>query len=244
MQEIWILRTEGRNWEPVMSAHGSEADALEALRGHVRDSWAAHYSSDTPMPEDIDEAVEEYFDACGGRWEIDSCVLPDELASHPVTPMAPAVSSEILSMLKDATSRLEEFIADRCECDNTHEQNGTTCCLCQYRDAIKRAEDTRDPPGIERVWVVSTSHITKDDGDQLTLLSKRTSGLSVRPFEYGWYVPVRQGEGFNRQLEQARIDTLSSAFLRLLKKCQELDIQLLQLDSDGEVIDGLPTLDW
>ena len=50
-----------------------------------------------------------------------------------------SAAPELLVSLKDALSRLEEWIGTDCECDNTHEQNGTTCCLCQYRTAIAKA---------------------------------------------------------------------------------------------------------
>lgn len=35
-------------------------------------------------------------------------------------------------MLADAHDRLAGFIGFDCECDNTHENNGVTCALCQY----------------------------------------------------------------------------------------------------------------
>ena len=42
----------------------------------------------------------------------------------------------LLEALKDAASRLEDWIGADCECDNTHVANNTTCCLCQYRATI------------------------------------------------------------------------------------------------------------
>lgn len=47
---------------------------------------------------------------------------------------------ELLASLKDAISRLEDFIETDCECDNTHEQNETECCLCGYQRIIKLIE--------------------------------------------------------------------------------------------------------
>ncbi len=43
---------------------------------------------------------------------------------------------KLAKLLADATSRLEGFMGTDCECDNTHEQNGTTCALCEYRAEI------------------------------------------------------------------------------------------------------------
>ena len=39
-------------------------------------------------------------------------------------------------LLADARDRLVDFIGFDCECDNTHENNGVTCALCQYAAAV------------------------------------------------------------------------------------------------------------
>jgi hypothetical protein len=38
--------------------------------------------------------------------------------------------------LREAYHELMDIIGSGCECDNTHEQNNTTCCLCEYRTAL------------------------------------------------------------------------------------------------------------
>ena len=45
----------------------------------------------------------------------------------------------LVEALRDATARLAGYIGATCECDNTHEANGTVCCLCEYREALRRA---------------------------------------------------------------------------------------------------------
>ena len=50
------------------------------------------------------------------------------------------IATELLELLDDATNRLGEFIGTDCECDNSHEENNTVCCLCQYRTAIAKAQ--------------------------------------------------------------------------------------------------------
>jgi hypothetical protein len=45
----------------------------------------------------------------------------------------------LLDASRDALSRLEEFCGTDCECDNTHQQNGTVCGLCLLRNAIQTA---------------------------------------------------------------------------------------------------------
>lgn len=64
---------------------------------------------------------------------------PPEWARNNTTVMAAA--RELLEALQDATSRLEEWIGSDCECDNTHKQNNTVCCLCEYRQAIAKATE-------------------------------------------------------------------------------------------------------
>ncbi len=51
-----------------------------------------------------------------------------------------AAAPELLAMLKDATSRLIEWVGSDCECDNTHEATGRKCCICEYNDVIDKAE--------------------------------------------------------------------------------------------------------
>ena len=48
---------------------------------------------------------------------------------------------ELLAALADAHDRLVGFIGTDCECDNTHEANNTTCCLCQYNAVIAAATE-------------------------------------------------------------------------------------------------------
>ena len=43
--------------------------------------------------------------------------------------------------LRDAISRLKEFIGSDCECDNTHKQNGTKCCLCEYDQVLEENQE-------------------------------------------------------------------------------------------------------
>ena len=49
-----------------------------------------------------------------------------------------AAAPELMEALQDAISRLEGFIGSDCECDNTHANNNTQCCLCGYRAILER----------------------------------------------------------------------------------------------------------
>jgi hypothetical protein len=50
-----------------------------------------------------------------------------------------AAAPDLLEACEDALSRLSEFCGTDCECDNTHEANGTKCGLCSIRAAIAKA---------------------------------------------------------------------------------------------------------
>lgn len=64
---------------------------------------------------------------------------PDFL--HPLHNSPARVAAlDLLAALKDARSRLIDFTCAECECDNTHDANGTMCCLCEYTAAIAKAE--------------------------------------------------------------------------------------------------------
>ena len=43
---------------------------------------------------------------------------------------------DLADTLAEAVSRLTLLIGSECECDNTHQANGTSCCLCWYRAAL------------------------------------------------------------------------------------------------------------
>jgi hypothetical protein len=40
--------------------------------------------------------------------------------------------------LQEAVSILQILIGTDCECDNTHQSNGTKCCLCWYQDVLSQ----------------------------------------------------------------------------------------------------------
>lgn len=59
-----------------------------------------------------------------------------EMADARLIAEAPAM----LEALRDAVARLAGFIGSSCECDNTHEANGTQCCLCEYTAILARID--------------------------------------------------------------------------------------------------------
>ena len=79
----------------------------------------------------------------------------------------------LLNLLQDAKNRLEDFIGTDCECDNTHAQNGTTCCLCQYQAAIdnelSKVDDKWSDTPLQAIRLVSEILATQDTLDMETL---------------------------------------------------------------------------
>lgn len=46
--------------------------------------------------------------------------------------------------LEEAVSRLKRLSGSECECDNTHQANNTTCCLCLYQAVLAQAKSMTD----------------------------------------------------------------------------------------------------
>lgn len=63
----------------------------------------------------------------------------DKHCADPIAAAEADLLGKALNLLADAHDRLADFIGSDCECDNTHEANGTTCCLCQYSALLTRA---------------------------------------------------------------------------------------------------------
>lgn len=94
----------------------------------------------------------------------------------------------------------------------------------------------------------STSHITEGDGANLT--DGFAGGLVCYPNAYGAYIPlgyVRDDGGLDAWLAErdpAEVATMSADFWALIRHALGLGCNLLCLDGDAPVVDGLPTHDW
>lgn len=110
----------------------------------------------------------------------------------------------------------------------------------------------------EKVCVLSTKYITPTDGTLLDVQeSERFSNLPrVETHEYGWLVfvssepEVRYGHaeamrnnpaGFSDDGPSVR---MSDAFVRLYLEAGMQGFHIIDLDRDGEEVDGLPEFEW
>ncbi len=96
--------------------------------------------------------------------------------------------------------------------------------------------------------VASNHHITREDDDVLLRIAGMVgTPVMVAASGYGYLISLmphcddEQVASFKEHFTDAG---LSSAFLQLWDVVRTNGFGLLQLDRDGDVIDGLPTFDW
>mgnify|MGYP001601676059 FL=1 len=106
---------------------------------------------------------------------------------------------------------------------------------------------------IHKMLDCSTAHITRHDNELFTeharvaeFNSSVHDFLPVRmsPHEHGYIVFVSDKEGHADRLRAISDAGLSDAFVGLYDFAVKHDCFLINLDSDGDVIEGLPTHDW
>ena len=89
---------------------------------------------------------------------------------------------------------------------------------------------------------LSTAHITADDSQKLSDPDVfGEAGLSVYENDYGWFIPVSGYDDLVAKVQQAG---MSEAFVELIRLCKAQGIELIRLDCDAPVIEGLPVFDW
>jgi len=85
--------------------------------------------------------------------------------------------------------------------------------------------------------VISTAHITKDDGASLRhhrnwRMQDEWSDLLAVP-------PASEMDEF-----EASSEGFSPEFIALMKLIREKGFEYVRFDADGDVIEGLPTIEW
>lgn len=85
---------------------------------------------------------------------------------------------------------------------------------------------------------VSTGHITFQDNEILSNMLSEIPGLYAR-HEYGWEFALRCTDP-----EALQRVGLSDALADLVSKFKALDYDHLNIDRDGQVIEGLPQFEW
>jgi len=101
----------------------------------------------------------------------------------------------------------------------------------------------------QRVVMLSTGHITKDDNERLHEMALADLEDGAQPFlvasYYGGFLIRVLGEPiFPETLHQRENAGLSDAFLALMKLAAEHKADWLRLDTDGLTSDELPTFEW
>ena len=121
---------------------------------------------------------------------------------------------------------------------------------------------------VEKVLVLSTGHIKKQDNDLLLAFVERVNtlpheeryrlngnlvedSLDVLGYEFGFLLPAHQHCCEARapeeiaEFEQALVDYgFSTAFVALIRFAAELECKWLQLDADADVLEQLPRFTW
>ena len=93
----------------------------------------------------------------------------------------------------------------------------------------------------------STGHITDRDSEVLCQLAANPSSLGTTISEYdrGWFIAVpEESDGRPDFYNLCRDAGLSEAFINLVAHVRDVECQVLRLDTDGDVLDDLPTFDW
>jgi len=100
---------------------------------------------------------------------------------------------------------------------------------------------------VERVAVLSTGHVTKEDCEKLDQDFQRSEHALIVYVkdEYGFWVYVPSDQAvFAETHQNAQQAGYSEAFLHIFTLARNQGCIWLMLDRDAEQIDGLPQFDW
>jgi hypothetical protein len=97
---------------------------------------------------------------------------------------------------------------------------------------------------IEKYLDISTGHITYEDSQ--TLLWKHESfPTRVIAHEYGWWICVYDKKTQKESVYPGmRKQGYSEAFIDMMRMAADANCSWINLDSDGDYLEGLETFDW
>jgi hypothetical protein len=95
--------------------------------------------------------------------------------------------------------------------------------------------------GVEKFLGASTGYITYEDSLKL-LDAPEAFPSRVLPHEYGWWISTASIDSY--RLEQMKQDGYSEAFICLVKMAAGNDCWWINLDADGEDVEGLEQIEW
>ena len=99
---------------------------------------------------------------------------------------------------------------------------------------------------IQRVFTVSTAHITAEDNEKLEAETARDDvpALIVDSFKYGFYIYVNLDPKEDKPEEDELNWDFSDALKKLIQLARKLKCNYIKLDRDGETYSDLETFDW
>lgn len=100
---------------------------------------------------------------------------------------------------------------------------------------------------VYRYLDVSTCHVTQKDMELLLVQGERSDGLNVLayPYDYGAFIPLSSDPDLVAEFEErARERGYSESFFKLIQYARDNELRMVNLDADGDEIEGLDTHDW
>lgn len=99
---------------------------------------------------------------------------------------------------------------------------------------------------IQKMLVVSTAHISKDDNFILSTFGDAggPTCLVVDQYPYGYIVWVGSYSSDEDYPVQIVNEGMSKEFIALMELAEQLDCEYLKVDADGPIYDDLPTFEW
>jgi hypothetical protein len=99
--------------------------------------------------------------------------------------------------------------------------------------------------GVEKFLDVSTGHITHEDSQYLSI-GYDNFPARVIPHEYGWWINVPEKKLWE---EESKADCMrkqgySEGLISVLMFARNNDCWWVNLDCDGEYVDGLEIFEW
>lgn len=100
----------------------------------------------------------------------------------------------------------------------------------------------------EKVCVISTAHLTKKDVERLDAIQKMEAKHlpRIQPHQYGWmiFLPAMGNQERETQLDELRKAGFGREFVHLYGMALDQGFSILDFDSDGAALAGLPQHDW
>jgi len=96
-------------------------------------------------------------------------------------------------------------------------------------------------PFIRKVLDISTGHITFQDND---ILGGDSPPIATEPVEAGFLVYLGTDENETLEHIQEASNVMSPEFVNILRWAAVHKCDIIKIDRDGELYEGLPTFDW